>query len=516
MTNDAMVPQAYVTILQERLLELEVALERDSWIQIVGGNIQQTEFTRDGIQRIVELARLNYLKNPLIKRGVDVQTFYVFGRGVSISAKDSEINEVVQAFLDDQHNQRELTSQQARKAKDKELRIDGNLFFMLFVRPDNGLVRISKISTDEITDIVRDPDNRNNIWYYLRQWSITEINFDTGNQTTKTQRRYYRDFRYQNTTRQTIGGTPIDPTTLIYHVKVGAFSDWAFGVSEIYAALDWAKAYKSFLEDFAKIIKSLARFAWRKKVSGGARGVAAAKARLNSTYGQAGNNVETNPSPVAGSVLVQSENDGDLDPIKTQGSTTSADEGKAIRIMAGIAMGLPDNIASGDVDQGSRATAKSLDRPTEFQFADRQELWIGVFQTLLNFVIYNAVATPQGALRGLGTIETNDYGEQVVIWPDEVDTTIQVDFPPLLEADQLAQIQALVTGATFDGKQPSVISDVKLLARQVLIILGFDDVDQLLDSMYPVDQEIVVTPQLQAVNESLKQLIEVLHQSETS
>lgn len=494
--------------LRERLLELELALERDQWVQM--GNVaQQSEFSRSGIQTIIELSRLNYLKNPLIRRGVDVQTFYVFGRGVSISAKDEIINDVVQTFLDDQNNQRELTSTQARKARDKELRVDGNLFFLLFTLPTKGLVRLSCVTTDEITDVIRDPNNKRNTWYYLRRWLVSETDLSTGVTEQKQYQRYYRDFRYHGDQLAKIGTIDVDQEAVIYHIKVGGFSDWAFGVSEVYAALDWAKAYKSFLEDFAKIIKSLARFAWRKKTSGGARGIQAAKTRLNSTYG-IGTNLETNPSPVAGSVYIQGDGENDLDPIKTQGTTTSADEGKAMRIMAGIAMGLPDNIASGDVDQGSRATAKSLDRPTEFMFADRQELWVGVYQTLLDYVIHQAVAAPMGALRGLGMIVANDYGEMVVQWPDEVDTTIQVDFPPLLEADQLQQIQALVSGATFDNKQPSIITDLKLLARQVLIILGFDDVDALVDSMYPAESDEVLTQPMQQVNESLKMLIETL------
>ena len=494
--------------LQERLLDLELALERDQYIQL-GGWYNQNEFSRDGLRTICNLARLNYLKNPLIKRGVNVSSYYVFGRGISINAKDEIINDVVQAFLDDQNNQRELTGAQARKEKDRELRIDGNLFFALFTHPKVGSVRLSMIAFDEISEVIRDPENKRTIQYYLRRWSTSEMDYATGTAVTKTNRRYYRDFNYHDDTRKEIGSIPIDDTTVIYHVKVGGFSDWVFGVSEVYAALDWAKAYKSFLEDFAKIIKSLARFAWRKKVSGGARGVLAAKQRLTSTFAQSGTNVETNPSPVAGSVYIQNDGSDDLDPIKTQGSTTGTDDGKALRIMTGIAMDLPDNIASGDVDQGSRATAKSLDRPTEFAFADRQELWVGIYQTLLGYVLHQAVAAPLGALRGLGTIVSNAYNEPVITWPDDVDPTIQVDFPPLLEQDILQQVQAWVAGATFDGKQPSVIPDQKFLARQILIAFGVDDVDQLIDDWYPEDAANAPVG-ITAVNESLKQLIEVL------
>lgn len=498
--------------LEESILSLELALANEEWIQL--GYTAQNEFSRDGLRKIIELSRLSGVKNPIIKRGVRLQTFYVFGRGVNIVAKDETINEVIQAFIDDQSNQTELTSAQARKQRDIELTVDGNLFFAFFVQPDTGNVRIGTIPVDEITEIIRDPNNRKRNIYYKREWQTQALDLATGEIKVQRNTRYYRDYRYPDT-RATIGSgekaIQVDQAATIYHVKVGAYQDWAYGLPETYAALDWARAYKSFLEDFAKIIKSLARFAWRKRVGGGAAGVAAAKRKLNSTLGQ-GLGTETNPSPNAGSVYISNDGD-DLDPIKTAGSTTSADEGRALRMMAGIAMGLPDTMASGDADQGTLATAKTLDRPTEFQFADRQELWIGIFKTIFDFVIYNAVAAPNGALRGLGEIVTNSYNEPVVLFPDDVEETINIDFPSLIEQDPESRVRSLISAAAY-------IPDRKVIATQLLTDLGFDDVDELIEQMYPegYDAEIdplgqsndPLTQALDAVQESLRDLQEAV------
>jgi hypothetical protein len=503
-----MANRSYTLAIQERLLELEAALARDEWIEI-GTYSAGSEFSREGIRRLVELSRLHWLKNPLIKRGVNIQTYYVFGRGINISANDEALNEVVDAFLNDQSNQAELTSAQARKLRDRELTVDGNLFFALFVHPLTGKVRVGVIPVDEIELIVRDPNNRSRATYYKRVWLQTSFNEDTASFEETRVTRYYRDMR-NTSARQRVGDIEIDQECVIYHVKVGGFSSWAFGVPDTYAAIDWAKAYKSFLEDFAKITKALARFAWRQKVDGGARGVQAARTKLNSTLGVDGASLENNPSPVAGAFAIESGNT-QLDPIKTSGSTTPASDGKELRLMAGIAMGLPDHIASGDTAQGTLATAKSLDRPTEFQFTDRQELWIGILKTLLEFAIYNAVAAPLGALRGLGSLEQNEYNETVVSFPEELDPTIQVDFPPILEQDTLQSMQALIAGVTLDGKAPSIITDPKWIAREVLIRLGIDDADRLVDQWYPVDQaDLVTDPLLAQVNESLQTLIEAL------
>ncbi len=472
-----------VIAMTERLLELEMALEKGGpWLQYGALDTRQ-EFSRDGINTIMQLARLAYIKNPLIRRGVNIQTFYVFGRGVTIQAKDETIDEVVQAFIDDSNNQRELTSAQARKERDKELRIDGNLFFALFIHPETGNVRIGTIPPEEIHYIIRDKDNRKKHLYYKRVYQAETLNITTGAVDTTSVTRYYADFRNYNPVGS-IGGIDVDQECVIYQVKVGGFSDWAFGVSEVYAALDWARAYKSFLEDFAKIMKSLARFAWRKKTDGGASGVQAARTKLNSTFGQLGTRIETNPSANAGSVMIETGNE-QLDPIKTAGATSAAESGKELRLMSGIAMGLPDHIASGDMAQGTLATAKSLDRPTEFQFTDRQELWVGIYDTLLEFVVYHSVAAPMGLLRGLADVSTNNYNEPVVVFPDEINTTISIDFPNILQQDILTVIQALVSGATLDGKTPTVIPDMKFLAKTVLNQFGLNDVDELVEQWYP-------------------------------
>ena len=73
-------------VLSERLAELELALEDVGWVRL--GMEGEREFSREGLDRIMQIARYSYLKNPLINRGVEVQRLYVFGQGVNIRAED--------------------------------------------------------------------------------------------------------------------------------------------------------------------------------------------------------------------------------------------------------------------------------------------------------------------------------------------------------------------------------------------------------------------------------------------
>src|ERR1051325_3918779 len=81
-------PSARDRYLSERLAELEDFIREDrDWINI-GAAAEDQQLSRQGLMAIGSMARLMYLQNPLINRGVTVKSDYVWGRGVNISAKD--------------------------------------------------------------------------------------------------------------------------------------------------------------------------------------------------------------------------------------------------------------------------------------------------------------------------------------------------------------------------------------------------------------------------------------------
>jgi hypothetical protein len=139
-----------LTRLTESIQRLEQALYSTEWRQL-SMSAEQT-FTRQGIKDITTLARIMRLKNPTIKRGVDVQRLYVWAQGVSISAEDETVNDVWQQFADDERNKAELTSHQAYSDKEVDLQQDGNLFFRFFVNAQTGRVRIRTVDPQEIDE----------------------------------------------------------------------------------------------------------------------------------------------------------------------------------------------------------------------------------------------------------------------------------------------------------------------------------------------------------------------------
>lgn len=474
-------------LLQERLAELEWLNdpEEQGWLPI-GGEGSRFEVSRSFLASLIRRSRLMFLKNPLVRRGVRVYVLYVFGQGVTIRAKHPDVNAVVQAFLEDPQNQAELTSHQARTQKATALRTDGNLFFVLFVQKRTGAVKVGYLPVDEVQDIRCNPQNASEPWYYLRCWTEQPVDGQTG--VAQQKRAYYPDWRYRppGTRRATVDNIPVRWDEPVAHVKLGALPGMRFGVPATYAALDWALAYKAFLEDWASIVRSLQRFAWVAKTAGGAAGVAAIKTKLGTTLGS-GNRAETNPPPLAGSVAIMAEGQ-ELTPIPKTGATITADDGRQLKLMVAAAFDLPETFF-GDVDTGNLATAKTLDRPTELAFRDEQTLWSDTYRDLLQFVIDRAATAPDGPLRGAEA--TDVFGQpmiQLAIDPstgEPLDRTLEIGFPPILEHDLAETIDAIAMAATLDGQPPAGTLDLRTTTRLLLEALHVDQAEDLLEQLFP-------------------------------
>jgi len=477
-------------LLKERIAELELALEDTGWLRL--GDETLDEFSRDGLRTITRLGRLFFLKNPLVQRGIKVQMYYVWAQGMSVKARQPKINDLIQSFMEDEKNRVELTDHQARMMKEKELQTDGNLFFVFFTDKSTGRVRLRTMPFGEIDDVIRNPEDSKEPWYYQRSYVEQQFTPEGGLLGMKQITEYYPDWQYNPATKPaTINRKECHWDRPVYHIKVGGFSDWKFGVSEVYASIDWARAYKEFLEDWASITRAYRRFAFKMTGLTSKAEIAASKAKLQTTYASGGGiSEETQPPPVTGAVAYL-KGDRDLQPVRTAGATVSAEDGRRILLMVASAVGLPETFF-GDVSVGTLATAKSLDRPTELAMLDRQQLWANIHEGIFDYALLQAVKAPSGPLRGLGKIvEDKDDGNirQRVEWNEGVDSWIDIDFPPLIESDVEKMIMAIVDAATLKGLPLAGTIPAKDVSRMILSALGEPDVDELLEILFPEDGE---------------------------
>lgn len=475
-------------MLEERLAELELALEDVGWISLTMETTQ--DFSRGGLAKIIQIARLMARKNPLINHAITVMSDYVYGQGVSTGYADERLNDIWQEFWDDPRNQSALTDHRALIENEQELEQAGNLFYALFTNISTGRVRVRSIPVEEIQGIICNPDDAQEPWYYKRVWTQQEMDLRRTDSVRFDQKvAYYPDFRYWPTDRPKVLGrsqAPILWQSPVYHTKVGGSLHMKFGVPEIYPALDWAKAVKEFLEDVATIHRALARFAWNATAKG-SRGVAAMKAKLGTTLSATAGQGETNPPPNVGSTAIGAEGTT-MTPIRTAGMAPSPDEGKGLDLMVSAGTGVPRTILFGDADVGNLATAKTLDRPTELKMVSRQQLWSTIFRNLSEYVLMQAViATASGLARGVGRfVQDPSDSSRTVVWANDVDSHLNVDWPPILERDVAELVGAIVKAVTLDGKAPAAMLTLETITRILLKALGEDDIDELLEQ---VDEE---------------------------
>jgi hypothetical protein len=475
-----------VEVLSERMAELELALEDANWMRMMLDG--ENEFSREGLRKISELARMMYIKNPIIKRGVMVKALYIWAQGISVKYKNPALNKVLQDFWDDEKNRAELTSHQAQMMKQVDLEVDSNIFFVFFPRPTDGRVRVRTLPFEEVVEIISDPEDAKTPWYYVRHWTEKGLTAD-GRRVNRKRRACYPDWKYTPKTRATkISGMDVQWNSPVYHIKIGGMSNWKFGVSRIYAAIDWARAYKEFLEDVASLMRAYSRFAWKRVTKGGKRAIAAERAKMATTLASGGSGTETNPAPVTGAMAFVGEGT-DLQPMQLRGAAISAEDGRRFLLMAAAGLDLPETYF-GDVSVGTFATAKSMDRPTELGMKEGQTFWTDVFREIFDYLmLWQFKASDDNDVKKLGRlVSVEDHGEieEKIEWETPLTAYLDIDFPPILEKDIQTAVQAVITALTLNGQELRLL-DEQIATRLILKAMGEDDVDEIMMELFPDD-----------------------------
>lgn len=470
-----------VSHLTESIATLEQQMHEPGWQRLTANGEQ--EFTRDGLRQITSACRIMAMKNPLIKRGVSLRTAYVWGQGVEITARDRKINDVVQQFIDD--NLTTFTGSTAREELEKAVETDGNVFLALFTTPATGRVRVRAIPWDEITDILTNPEDSAEPWYYRREWWQDTIDPTTGGIITKRRSAYYPALGYDPDKRPRYLNIAYlrdsEPAEIfwdapVYHVKVNGQLGRKWGVPDVYAAIDWAMAYKEFLSDWAQLIRSLSRFAWRLTSPGSKQ--AQAKARLTQPPSV---NPLTGEYQHTGATAITAPGQT-IEAIPKSGATIDSESGRPLAAMVAAALDLPVTMLLGDPGvTGARATAETLDQPTELAMQARRQLWTQAINAILQYVIRVSVVSPGGRLRGRVYRDGFDV-ENVKVYGRK-DTTIDISWPDLDEVDAKTVVEA-ITLADGTGHLPPLV-----VIRLLLEALGVTDVDAILDKLTGPDGE---------------------------
>lgn len=410
-------------LAQEDMLRISDAFDNAGWSPLPGD--EANEMPLKTVKKVSELARAMYAMNPFIKSGVSARIEYVWGKGVSFDGIEGISEEM-------ESNRKKLFNSQAYEELERVLATDGNAFTALPVENELNTANSAtafRITLDEIEGVVANPIDKEEIWYYKREYTVQTVNSSTGEQNDKKSViKYYPSMGYYQKLQEQGKNLPrrwgkygVEQNFVIQHVAVNKQVGWRWGVPDIMPVIFWAKAYKEYLEDNALLVKAYSRLAWQVKASsaGGAQAAAAQVMTPPTRDPMTGNLRDVGGTAIGGP-------GSELSPVAATGS--SVDFSKGAPLASAIAAGLEVSLVviTRDPGSGNRATAETLDLPTLKAMESRQQLHTDRFLELFEFWGAN-IHQPLGKkntkeiteVEKPDTQKTQDSGPDVAIvtWP---------------------------------------------------------------------------------------------------
>ncbi len=453
-------PQRFLSFdqhLQEATasVEDELALEDRGWVNL--SNVVYTGLTPQERITAVKNSRLYFIKDPLARQAIRLWTDYSFGSGMTFDAKEDRTQEVIDNHWTSRANRKILGAQGQRKSSDKFL-VDGEIFFVLFKgRP--GEVTLRRIDPLEITEIVANPDDIEDVRYYVRHWATPQ------GQMRKSIYRSLQTAGVVDIPTPDATGSVIVATedAVVYHMTINTIGQR--GNPLLLPAIDWIKQYRRFLAARVAVMLAAARFAWKTKFEGGATALTAIK------------NSFDDKTPEAGAILL--ENMGvTTTPIRSEtGAKNAYDDARLIKLQVSAAVGIPEQYW-GDISTGNLATAKTVELPMLKQFQSYQQTWEDGYREMDEFVLQSA-----------GIPETKWYVDR--------------DFPAIAPEDaaELAKSIALIVNS-FPG-----FNELEEVQQAALMSMGIDDVAKVLEGLRDVDDVPAVESRLLKAMENFTEVL---------
>lgn len=458
-------------------------------------------------------SRQQWLYSPLASWSVNVWTSYGLGEKVTITCNDKKAQVVWDSVWDksalfDDDNIHMLSS---------SVLVDGDVYMAAFISIADGSVSFEYIGTDEIKEIVTNPDNRNQALYYRREYTGTD---------NATRCIYYPDWHAYFYSQEDLkkAALPSDAivsiseamddnagtSVLILHIahnRKDASSLHGWPILGI--AAPYFRAHKEFVENRLTVSRQKAMFVREFISAGGSRGVAAVKAKfgqqLSTSTGYT--TTDANPPAVSGSNLIHNQAVEHRDLPMTTGASDAKGDNEMFGWMALIGAGLFPTTAG--MDTSRWATALAMDKTQAVQWSRYQSFWSAQFRKMVEIVLL--------AAETWGGQSFEDKGCQV-----SIDTLSLVDFPGVVPpiAQMLGTMPSMIADGTLN--QNAARELLQAMWQPVLTALGTEDIDEILsDDMLgivePENAEKVNNAMREFARQIMKQrLIKEANQHETN
>ncbi len=413
----------------------------------------------EGRRREVTNARQYYQWDPVTGQAVALWTDFGFGQTITVTPNDPNAEEDWTEFWRAKRNRPLLGARKIHKLSDRLL-VDGELFLAFFVNEETGEATLRRIDTLEITGLVRDPDDKEAVLYYRREFtagkSHTPITV------------YYPDWQAEpeafaraDLPKGAIiasdqkSGTDV----VVLHAAISEVDGRGWPLMT--RGRPWAKAYWDFLQDRAAIARKVAMYVDKLKIKGGSRALDAVKMAVQSSMVTDRGSWETNPPAVAGSDWLENEVVDRQRLPQTTGAGDARIDGLTILAQAGIGGGITNPALLGRPDaMQNRATARELAMPMLRRWDRYQIFWGSVWRDTVEIVL--------SMKEKYASKSYEDKGANV-----STDAAIQIELAILSKA-----LIDLVAAGLIPRREAALI----ILKRPEF---GIENVDELIKTLYP-------------------------------
>lgn len=388
-------PEELMRQFQEYDSELVLELvDRMAWEQI-GQYAAPTDAQR---QRAIQDSTRLWTYSPVAQWIISLWTSYGLGEEIAVTPIDDTEGEkaargVWREFWEADRNQAVLSNDRLRNISDWLL-VTGNRFFVFFISNQDGETTVRRVLTEQITEIVTDPEDDSRPLYYKRIWMQ--------NSTAKTA--YYKDWRaffnddfpgdVEGVDEKLIMGSDradelgkAATEVVMLHVPFQELDETnLFGWPLLApAGTSWFRGHREFFQNRLAVSRAVAAFVRRRSVKGGSRAVDAVRNALRSSLVTSGV-LDTNPPPVAGAEDITNKaiTTEDL-PMRT-GASDAKTDGEMFTWMVGLSGRLfPHYLGLGDSYR--LATATSMEKPLEMQFSAYRKRLSAMFRQMVRIVL---------------------------------------------------------------------------------------------------------------------------------
>jgi hypothetical protein len=355
--------------------------------------------------RMLQVCYFLRVTTPFGKRIVEIITNYTVGKGIRVTAKDPRVQEVIDAFWNDEiNNMDENCSMWC-----DELTTFGELCLPVAKNPVSGKVRIGYIDPMNIDTIqfaemaTSDGTASINIPYAVRlRREVGEV----------LQKPMLLVQRSEDPNAENYGRLAGE----CFYFTLNKAKSASRGFSELFALADWIDLFDQMIFDFGDKVRFLNSFVWHYTLSGSdAKKVEEYKNKL------------TKDPPRQGGVMVTNEQ------VKIEAQTPEfhgqdmASVAQMTKLYGLGGAGLPPTFFGDGVD-ANRAAAVEMNAPVQRKIQDRQNHLARCLTSVLNFVIESA----------------QDAG----VLPPSVDVGYNIEFPEIATRDLEKGAQTLSGGAT--------------------------------------------------------------------